>query len=349
MADGKRGPGKGAFVALLVMAVPVAGVVWWLYRPAPEVGPVTPVGDLDAVCLGRVDGLAPVANLEPAVPGRVAEVFVKDGDPVKKGAVLLRLDDAAAVLKLEEANAGVAGVDVEVEAAEQEVKSYPFRVAAATANRNAAGERVKAAEGLLVELKKNQDITKTSAAELFARVAEVEQIRQLKAAADAQLSELAAVNPELRVKAAKAKQASVTVLRKQAQKAVDDCKLVAPSDGTVLRVAAAVGEAVTPGGLSAPVAFLPAGPLVVRAEVDQEFLGRIKPGLKATVTDDVRADSPTWTGKVERVGTWIARKRSLVLEPGEVNDVRTAECVVRLDAPTAGLVVGQRVRVVVSR
>jgi hypothetical protein len=70
--------------------------------------------------------------------------------------------------------------------------------------------------------------------------------------------------------------------------------------------------------------------------------------MKATLRDDARADSPTWTGKVLRVGNWVARKRSVVLEPGEVNDVRTVECVVTLDNPQ-GLLVGQRVRVRVGK
>ena len=42
---------------------------------------------------------------------------------------------------------------------------------------------------------------------------------------------------------------------------------------------------------------------------------------------------------------WVAQKRSFLLDPGEVNDVRTVECVVELDRPADGLWVGQRVRV----
>ncbi|HJZ57877.1 MAG TPA: hypothetical protein VKE74_23160, partial [Gemmataceae bacterium] len=57
----------------------------------------------------------------------------------------------------------------------------------------------------------------------------------------------------------------------------------------------------------------------------------------------------SWTGKVERVGGWVARKRSVVLEPGEVNDIRTLECLITLDGSTEGLLIGQRVRVRVGR
>ena len=71
--------------------------------------------------------------------------------------------------------------------------------------------------------------------------------------------------------------------------------------------------------------------------------------MKATARDDVRADSPTWTGRVLRVGNWVARKRNPLLEPGEMNDVRTVECVIALDGNPEGLLVGQRMRVRIGR
>ena len=109
------------------------------------------------------------------------------------------------------------------------------------------------------------------------------------------------------------------------------------------------GEAVAPGTPLPPIAFRPDGPLVVRAELEQEFLGRVRPGQKAVVRDEARADSPTWAGKVLSVGQVVARKRSILLEPGEINDVRTVECVVGLDGDASGLLVGQRMRVRIAR
>ena len=78
----------------------------------------------------------------------------------------------------------------------------------------------------------------------------------------------------------------------------------------------------------APVVFAPAGPLVVRAEVDQESLGRVRVGMAATVQDENRPDGPALKGRVMALSRYVAQKRAFVLEPGEVNDVRTVECVI---------------------
>ena len=93
----RRAPGLGIIVATALLILPIAGVAWWLNRPKGGGAASDPgLADLDVVCLGRVDGLTPVASLEPAIPGRVAEVFVSEGQTVKSGERLLRLDDGAA-------------------------------------------------------------------------------------------------------------------------------------------------------------------------------------------------------------------------------------------------------------
>src|SRR5437660_9465107 len=59
------------------------------------------------VCFGTVDLEHGVASLDPLQPGRVAEVLVREGQEVPKGAELLRLEDGAARLRLDEATAAV--------------------------------------------------------------------------------------------------------------------------------------------------------------------------------------------------------------------------------------------------
>jgi multidrug resistance efflux pump len=186
---------------------------------------------------------------------------------------------------------------------------------------------------------------------LLANEAELNQLKHLKTAEISRLEEvksgLAAV--DLKVKAAETKRTVAEIAWKQASKAVRDCVLLAPTSGVVLRVQTTRGESVLPNGMQPPIIFRPDSPLIVRAELEQEFLGRVKPGMKATVRDDSRADSATWTGTVLRVGNWVARKRTVLLDPGEVNDVRTVECVIALDGSPDGLLVGQRMRVRIGK
>jgi hypothetical protein len=71
--------------------------------------------------------------------------------------------------------------------------------------------------------------------------------------------------------------------------------------------------------------------------------------MKAIIQDENRFDGPTWTGRVRSVAGWVAMRRSFVLDPGELNDVRTVECVVDIDPPADDLWIGQRMRVRVTR
>lgn len=346
----RRIPGLGVVLGVALLVLPIVGVTWWLNRSkddAPPGGPALP--DLDVVCLGRVDGLSPVAALEPAMPGKVVAVYAAEGQHVAAGEKLLKLDDESLLLRADEARAAVAAAEVEVDAARLEQRLHPLRKSTQEAAVAAAADRVASARRLLEEKKTAKTFGTVTAAELIAAEAEVRQFEQLEGVEKARLKEAEAADPGLKVRAAEARRTVAEVALKQAQKAVRDCVLVAPAGGTVLRVLASPGEAVAPGTPQPPVVFRPDGPLVVRAELDQEFLGRVRPGMRAAIHDDARADSPTWTGRVLAVGHVVARRRAVMVEPGEMTDVRTVECVVALDGSPDGLLVGQRMRVRIGR
>jgi multidrug resistance efflux pump len=346
----RRIPGLGAIIAILFLVVPIVVVAWWLSRPKGDPGPPPPaLADLDVVCLGRIDGLNAVANLDSGSPGKIVEIYVVEGQHVDGKQKLLKLDDELLKLRVAEAQEAVKGADIEIELAKQEQLRHPIQIANQEAAISAAGDRVASARRVYEEKKNSLKFGTVTPPELIPFEAEVKNVVQLERIEKSRLDELKLVEPVLKVRAADVKRTLAEISLKQAQKAVADCVLLAPSAGSVLRVQASVGETVAPGTLQPPIVFRPDGPLVVRAELEQEFLGRVKPGMKASVRDDVRADSPTWTGTVLRVGQVVARKRSILLDPGELNDVRTVECVVSLDGNPDGLLVGQRMRVRISR
>ncbi|AWM37135.1 putative efflux pump membrane fusion protein [Gemmata obscuriglobus] len=341
---------SGSLTAVLFVLAPLVAVGWWLARPKADAGVPPPTSsELDVVCTGRVDGSHPLAALSPTVPGKVAEVLVSEGLTVDAGAPLLRLADESLKFRVEEAKAALAVADLEIEAAGAEAKLHPQRVAGQKLAIASAQDRTATARRLLDELRAAKPFGTITAADIIRAEAEVRQLERLEAVEADRLTELNALSPALRVRAAEAKKVQARVALNQVEQAVRDCVLVAPSAGTVLRVNVSVGESVLPGGGAPALLFRPAGPLVVRAELEQEFIGRVRPGMRATVTDETRADAPTWTGRVVRVGAFVSRRRGVLFEPGEVNDVRTLECVVTLDEPTGGLLVGQRMRVRIGR
>jgi len=346
----RRIPSIGGGVALVFVVLSIAAVSWWQNNKKPDHVPTsTALPDLDVVCQGRVDGLERTTDLDTKIPGRVVEVYVTEGQHIDAKKPLLKLDDSLLKLRVEEADAAVKAAEIEVDAANLDLKLNPIRKAAQEAAVAATADRVAVGRRVLDEKKAAKSFGTITAVELLVAESELKQLEQLEGIEKSRLEELKLADPTLKIRAADAKRTAAAIALKQAQNALDDCTLLSPTAGTVLRVQASVGRTAAPGTLQPPVVFRPDGPLVVWAELEQEFLGRIKPGMKANIRDDARSDSPTWNGKVLRVGHVIARKRSLLLEPGEINDVRTVECVIAIDGDTSMLLVGQKMRVRLGR
>jgi multidrug resistance efflux pump len=345
MPETAKAPGGATLFGLILLAGCVGATWWWLGRPAPDSAP-PPLPDGDVYCSGRVDAAGPMVSLEPAVPGRVAEVLVQEGAAVAKGQELLRLEDATARARLAQAEAAVEAAKVEVASAEQEAARFPLQVAAREKLADAVAAQVAAAEASVRQRKEQATVTPLGPAEEAVYEAQVRGLRNQEAAERKAIDVLRQTDPRLLVRAAQARVRAAEADRAVARRAVDECVLKAPADGTVLRLGVAAGALLSPGSPFPPVVFAPAGPFVVRGEVDQEYLSKVRVGMSAECQDENRSDGPVVNGFVAEVAGWVAPKRSLLLEPGEATDVRTVEVKIALDPKAAaGLVIGQRMRV----
>src|SRR5438309_2139339 len=109
--------------------------------------------------------------------------------------------------------------------------------------------------------------------------------------------EARAANIDLAAKLADAEVADKKLLLDKAKLALDECLVKAPAEGTVLRLGVQVGDLLGPEAKSPPLTFCPAGPRVVRAEVEQEWAGRVQDGQIATIQDDTsNGDGPNAAG-----------------------------------------------------
>jgi len=350
MSDGRRSPGIFRLLAVVLLIAPLAAVGWWLNRPAPTPDAITPPAELDVVCTGRVDVVGQVVALDPSQPGRVKTVKVTEGQLVRKFDLLLQLDDSAAVIREKQAKAVVDGLSAEVARAEMTRDRFPKQLEARRAMGDANAARADAAKKAIEQKKAQNGVGGTfTRIEMEAMDAQIRELDATTKSEAAYLADLAKENPDLLVTAAQARLDAAKADYALAGKAVQECKLLAPGPGRILRVQVGEGGIISAGGFTPAVVFAPDGPLVVRAEVDQEFLGRVKEGMTAEVQDDNRPDSTVRKGKIVSIAKWVARRRSMVLEPGEVNDVRTVECVVELDGGTDDLFIGQRMRVRIKR
>ncbi|WP_456397223.1 HlyD family secretion protein [Desulfurobacterium sp.] len=83
---------------------------------------------------GRIEG--DEIDVGTKVPGRVAKVFVNEGDDVKKGETLAILDSKAILAQVEQAKAAFEAAQKAAQAKEQEINVYEERLAALIDRRN---------------------------------------------------------------------------------------------------------------------------------------------------------------------------------------------------------------------
>jgi len=131
----------------------------------------------------------------------------------------------------------------------------------------------------------------------------------------------------------------------QARQALRDHTLRAPANGTVLRVLTNPGELVGPQTPQPVLLFAPDKPLVVRAEVTQEFSRHVAAGQRAEMEDDAIIAGPVWNGRVVRLASWFAQGRKISRDTLAYQDVRTLEFIVQLEPGQSQPRLGQRLRV----
>jgi multidrug resistance efflux pump len=311
------------------------------------------------VALGFADVENGVAHLNPLMAGKVTEVARED-ESYPAGAVLLRLDDEGARLRVREAKEELALAQERLQQAqtkpreelEDKIGLQVLAVKAAEKKRDAtaaalADKQYDVRKGLLAKLRvKPLEALRDQAQTLV----EVEQkklqlLRNEKDKMDQRAKEgNSDVTDEAKLarRVVEAKMAAV----KRAETALNDFVVRAPVAGKALRVLVRKGEIVGPQRAPAVIQFCPAGPRIIRAEVEQEYAGLVTQGAAVTVVDD-SSSGPHWSGRVERLSDWYTRRRTILQEPKIFNDVRTLECIVSLELAKGQKTprIGQRVRV----
>jgi len=117
----------------------------------------------------------------------------------------------------------------------------------------------------------------------------------------------------------------------------------APQAGTVLSLYVQPGSMVGARASRPLLVLLPDRPLIVRAEVNESFVGRLKPGMRAEVTVVSDARGAPIAGQLARVGQTFAPSR-LDDDAALRANVRVVESVVVFTGPAA-LRIGQNVQV----
>ena len=296
------------------------------------------------VCFGQVDLEHGVTAIFPVQPGRVAEVLVQEGQTVSEGTPLIRLEDRLARSRLAEAEAALEESEIRLNQARKAPRQQRSRVAQQQDAVEAMRGRLSAARHQLARQQELQKKQLVDANDLAVSEDHVRELEAMLRGEEKRLEELKDHDPAEDIRRAEKEVAVMRARREQAQIGLDDCVLKAPRKGTVLRLLAGPGDVLSGQPKQPAVQFAIEGRQVVRADVEQEFIGRVAVGQSVQVEDESNAGR-VWRGRVERVANWITQRRAVMQEPFEFNDVRTIETLITLDANQPPLRIGQRVRV----
>jgi len=317
---------------VLLGAALVAGSAMLREGAAREQAVAAPVAAQVGVgALGRVEPASRVRRLATAngpEGARIARLLVDEGAQVKAGQVLAEfhdlakkqatMDQAGANLALAEAQLArllAAGRDTDIAAARA-------RVAAAEAAEQSATREAARAERLRGTPAGNEatfDRTRFAAAQATAERTRAE--AELRALMSPRDEDVAVQRAQL--EAARAALAQATAER-------DMARLVAPIDGTVIRIIAREGEKVPDQGV---MELADLSRLQVVAEVYETDLPRVRVGAAAEVI--VPGEAQRYPARVSEVG-WTVRRNAIAgTDPVSAIDARVVE--VRLDLDPAAI------------
>jgi HlyD family secretion protein len=270
---------KRALIILAVVAALALGGGGWLYwRHDGAAGTNT------LILYGDVD----IREAQPAFndTGTIATIMVQEGASVKRGDLLATLDDVRYAAALAQAKAQMDNQNQTL--AKLLAGSRPEEIAQAKATMDALETTYLNDEATY---KRYDALTATSAGTIQQRddaKAAFESVRQQHEAAR-QAYLLAVEGPRAEdIAAARAAYQASQAAVELAQRQFDDTRLYAPSDGVVEDRILEPGDMASP---STPVLTIALpNPLWVRAYAPENALGRIRLGMKASVSADSYPD-----------------------------------------------------------
>lgn len=248
-------------------------------------------------------------DVAPAIGGKVVAVGVDLGSFVQRGAVLVRLDDRDARIRLEQAQAQVAQAEAGVRQAQSRIGLRPGQnfdpsgVAEVRATRVA----VELAEKQLQRFERLVQTGDVSRAAYDQQRAQRDQLRQqYEAGLTAARQNFAGVQTA---------QAAVEAARtqvEQARKNITDAVVTAPISGYISDRTADLGEYVSPASKVATI--VRTNPLRVRIDIPEQSVANIAAGQSVSVTISAFPER-SFAGRVARVAPSVtATSRTLTAE-----------------------------------
>jgi len=247
-------------------------------------------------------------NISPRIPGTITHLPIDVGQVVKKGDLLAQLDDVSYQADLKQAQAGLQAAQSALDEAKNGAQDE--EIAQAETALDAAKFKLAFITG---EVQRNKKLTdSTSQSELEQLLSQQNDAQANVNTLEQKLSLLKkGVRPE-RVSGLEAQVKQAEALVAKAQYFLDNARILAPMDGTVLEKNAEVGEILRPEGLNTGLCVL-ADLSVMEVEVDvqERDLHKVQIGRPCKIIPDAYSDKQ-YAGKIDRYQPQVNRARGVV-------------------------------------
>jgi len=272
----------------------------------------------EVVGVGKVEPEKEIISLAASAGGIVKEIYMNDGDTIKKDEPLVRLDDELELIRVSQLRS-----EYNTQKSQEDIEELNLRESEARlSNKKKLLEslRVLAAKG--AEARQTLDDLETEVTTLSLIVEKESANVKLSGSRLKELAEQVRYAEE---------EASKKILR-------------SPYEGLMLEMLVEKGSAVNQYEKYAEVA--PSGPMTVRTEVDELFAGRLRLGLDADIRY-IGSDSVIAKGKVIFLSPYLKKKSLFSQKANEQEDRLVREVRIKLEGEN-GLILNSKVESVIK-
>jgi len=352
-AKGKKSKKKKMILALVgavVLAGLVIGGIVWSKGGSVTVQTTKVVRqNLSAIVTASGEIRPPtadLANVNASSMGKITEIYIKEGDTVKKGQLLLKTEAI-------QADADVNAQKATVASAKSDVEELTAQVQAQQAALNTAQANVQTAQANLVkaqqEFKRGEDLLRDKLIAQNEYDTRLNSVKVAQATLEADQATVGQSKAQLQVARFNLDSARAKVAMQEANlvRTVDVANktiYTSPLDGIVTSLPVHVGENVVPGVQNTVGSLLyqisDLAIITAEVKVDETDIVNVKLGQPAEVTIDA-VPNKTFTGKVTQIGQSAIGRTSGATSgtntTSTTEEAKDFKVVVTLDNPPPGM------------
>lgn len=300
----------------------------WPGGPPPAADRPQPLAKTLISAAGKVEPLSEEVRLGVSITGKLAEVPVEEGDRVRVGQIVARLENADWKARLAEAEATVRIRDADL---------LRLVNGARPEERREAEAAVTEAEAVIQQTRRDLARYDTLGKQGWSSPQTIEKTRREHEVAVARLAEarqhLAVVAAQARDderQRALAERDLAAAQRDEAAAMLAKTEITSPIDGVVLRKHRRIGEMISEAQDMPILSIGDTSVLRVRAEVDEADIARLKLGQSAWVRADAFGET-RFPGRVVRLAAMVGRKKIHTDQPAEKLDDKVLEVLIELE------------------